>query len=234
MKQYILRLVKTVFGLFLYALGIYCTVQANIGLAPWDAFSQGVSNITGMAFGTVISLTGALILIIDLLLKEKIGIATILNTILIGVFVNLLNWLGFVPLMQTIWAGILLLLLGQVILCFGSYFYIATGLGCGPRDSLMVALCKRMKKVPVGVIRSGLEAAVLLAGWLMGAKVGLGTVIAIFGIGFILQGVFHCMKFDVKAVRHESLFESWKLLKVILIKQTQQPIEEDTAKECNS
>lgn len=235
MKQFVLRLLKTVFGLFLYALGIYFTVQANIGLAPWDAFSQGVSNMTGIAFGTVISLTGLVILLLVWLLKEKIGIGTLLNTLLIGVFVNFLNWLNLLPKNNSLFTGILLLLLGQVIICFGSYFYIGTGLGCGPRDSLMVALCKRMKKVPVGVIRGGLEATVLLAGWLMGAKVGLGTVIAIVGIGLILQAVFHIMKFDVKAVQHESLFDSWKLLKELFMNHgkqqlEQQPLEENSAK----
>ncbi|MDL2235862.1 hypothetical protein LJC07_06935 [Christensenellaceae bacterium OttesenSCG-928-L17] len=208
MKQYFFRVTKVVFGLFLYALGIYFTVQANIGLAPWDAFSQGLSGITGIPFGTMITLSGIVILLLVMLLKEKVGIATILNTLLIGMFVNFLNWLDFVQPCSNFVVGVLMLLLGQVILCLGSYFYISPGLGCGPRDSLMVALGKRMPKVPIGVVRAGMEGLVLLIGWALGAKVGLGTVIAVFGIGFILQGVFHLLKFDVKALEHESLIKT--------------------------
>lgn len=226
MKQYCIRIIKVVFGLFLYALGTYFTVQANIGLAPWDAFSQGLAGITGIPFGTMITLSGAVILIFVVLLKEKIGIATVLNTLLIGVFVNFLNWLDFVQPSGNFIVGVLMLLLGQVILCFGSYFYISPGLGCGPRDSLMVALGKRMTKIPIGAVRTGMEGIVLLIGWLLGAKVGLGTVIAVFGIGFILQGVFHFLKFDVKTLEHESLIGTWKVIQAALKKQKSTPNEQ--------
>lgn len=213
MRQYAIRITKVIFGLFLYAVGIYLTVQANIGLAPWDAFSQGLANVTGIPFGTMITLSGAVILVLVVLLREKIGVGTILNTLLIGVFVNFLNWLDLVQRGDNFVVGVLLLLLGQGIVCFGTCFYIGPGLGCGPRDSLMVALGKRLTKIPIGVVRTGIEGVVLLIGWLLGAKVGLGTVIAVFGIGFILQGVFRLMRFDVTAVQHESLIGTWRALR---------------------
>ncbi|MCP1102775.1 putative membrane protein YczE [Aequitasia blattaphilus] len=221
MKQYGIRILKVLIGLFLYALGIYFTVQANIGLAPWDAFSQGLTNITGIPFGTMIILSGVGILILVLLLKEKIGMGTILNTLLIGLFVNFLNWLDMVPKSNNFMVGILMLLLGQVFICLGSYFYISPGLGCGPRDSLMTALGKRMPKVPIGAVRTGLEGVVLIWGWLLGAKVGLGTVVSVFGIGFILQGVFRLLKFDVTATEHESLIVTGNAILTALQRRAQ-------------
>ncbi|MGF6375709.1 putative membrane protein YczE [Clostridiales Family XIII bacterium PM5-7] len=212
-KQYCVRTIRVLFGLFLYALGIYLTVQANIGLAPWDAFAQGLSFLTGIQLGTMITLSGMVILVIVMLLKEKVGIGTILNTVLIGIFVNLLNWMKLMPKLDSFALGIVFLLVGQIVICFGSYFYISPGLGCGPRDSLMIAVGKRLTKVPIGAVRMGIEATALLVGFLLGAKVGIGTVIAVLSIGFILQGVFYILRFDAKAVVHESLIDTWKILK---------------------
>lgn len=212
LQKYALRLLRVIFGLFVFALGNYCMVQANIGLAPYDALSMGLAIATGAPLGTMITVSGMGILLIDILLREKIGIGTVLNTLLVGMFVNLFNWIGLIPPMGNFWMGVLLLLVGQVILCVGSYLYISGGMGCGPRDSLMVALGRRLKKLPIGVVRSGVEGTALLIGWLLGAKVGVGTVLAVVCIGFTLQGVFHVLKFDIKAVRHDSLLDSWKTI----------------------
>lgn len=199
------RIARLALGLFLYGLGTYFSIQSNVGLAPWDAFSMGVSMQAGISYGTVSVLTGAVILVADLLLGEKIGLGTILNTLLIGVFVDLIAWTGLIPRMAGFLPGVLLLILGQVVLCVGSYYYIGAGLGCGPRDALMVALGKRLKRAPIGLVRGLLEGAVLLIGFLLGAKVGVGTVIAVFGIGFILEWTFRLFRFNVKALEHESI-----------------------------
>ena len=113
--------------------------------------------------------------------------------------------------MQAFLPGVLMLLLGQCVICAGSVFYIGAGLGCGPRDALMVALGKRFNKVPIGVVRALLEGSVLLIGYLLGAKVGVGTVIAVLGIGFILEWTFRLFRFDVKAIRHESIFGTLRI-----------------------
>ena len=85
-------------------------------------------------------------------------------------------------------------------------------MGCGARDSLMVALCRRAPKVPVGAIRGLLEGTVLIVGWLLGAKVGIGTVISVFGIGFLLQLTFDFLRFDVKSIVHEDIADTVKTL----------------------
>lgn len=209
--SYFKRFIRLIFGLFLYGLGTFLSVQANVGLAPWPAFSMGLSNIGGFSFGTSVIITGAAVLVLDLFLREKIGAGTLLNTALIGSFVNLIEGLGFIPQMQSFLPGVLVLLLGQFCLCVGSYFYIGAALGCGPRDALMVALGKRLGRTPIGAVRGLLEGCVLLVGYLMGAKVGIGTVIAVFGIGFILEWTFRAFRFDVKAVRHESLLDTLRI-----------------------
>lgn len=211
-NNYVKRTIRLIFGLFLYALGSFLSIQANIGLAPWEAFSMGGSYLTHLSYGNIVVISGFVIIAIDFAFKEKIGFGTILNAILIGKFVDLIQFTNMVPLMSNFWLGILMLLLGQVIICIGSYFYIGSSLGCGPRDALMVALGKRMPKVPIGAIRGLIEGTVLIIGWLLGAKVGIGTVISVFGIGFILQFTFKVLRFDVKNIKQESVADTVKAM----------------------
>ncbi len=211
MNSYIKRIIRLVFGLFLFALGSFLTIQANIGLAPWEAFSMGGSFLTGLSYGDVVIITGLIIIVVDFLLNEKIGIGTILNAILIGKFFDFIVYLDLIPKMPNLGSGILMLLLGQFIVCIGSFFYMGAALGCGPRDSLMVALGKRFSKVPIGLIRGLIEGTVLVIGWILGAKVGIGTAIYVIGIGFVLQFTFKLLKFDVKEVEHESIADVVKV-----------------------
>lgn len=213
MKGYSVRLVRLIFGLFLFALGSFLTIQANIGLASWEAFSMGIANITGQTYGNILIISGVVILGVDVLLKEKVGFGTILNTILIGVFVDMIQAFEIIPQMHGFLSGVVMLLLGQVSICIGSFFYIGASLGCGPRDALMVALGKRLPNVPIGIVRGCIEGTVLLIGWLLGAKVGIGTVISVFGISFILETTFKLLHFDVTNVEHESVVETVKAIK---------------------
>lgn len=217
MENYLKRVVRLLFGLFLYSLGLTMCIQANVGLAPWDAFTMGISNVTGISYGNVSILTGIVILIVVAgFMGEKIGIGTILNTLLIGLMVDIMQSVKLIPYMTNFILGTLMLLLSQVVISFATYFYISPGLGCGPRDTLMVAIGKLLPNVPIGAIRGTIEGTVLLIGFLLGAKVGLGTVIAVFGIGFILQYTFKLLKFDIKSVIHESIFKTFGNMKKIL------------------
>ena len=204
------RTIRLIFGLFLYALGSFLTIQANIGLAPWEAFSMGGAYLTHLSYGNIVVITGFIIIVIDFVYKEKIGFGTILNAILIGKFVDLIQFVNIVPKMSNFWLGLLMLLLGLFVICIGSYFYIGACLGCGPRDALMVALGKRLPKVPIGAIRGLIEGTVLIIGWLLGAKIGIGTIISVFGIGLILQFTFKLLCFDVKNIKHESVADTVK------------------------
>lgn len=212
MKNYILRTVRLIFGLFLFAMGLVLSIQANIGLAPWDAFSMGISKISGISYGKIVILVGVAIIGADLLLKEKIGFGSVLNAILIGSFVDLIQAADVIPMMANFWTGTLMLLCGLALISVASYFYIGAGLGCGPRDALMVALVRRFPKVSVGWIRSLLEGSVLVIGWLLGGKVGLGTVLSVFGIGVLLDLTFKIFNFDITTINHESLIDTIKAI----------------------
>jgi hypothetical protein len=195
---------KLLLGLFLYALGIVVSMKANLGFAPWEVFHYGLGKTIGLTIGTVSILVGLIICLCAVWMGEKIGLGTILNMILIGVFMDLLLMLSFIPEVNGLFMGIIMIITGLFIISFGSYFYIASGFGAGPRDSLMVAL-QRKTGLPVGLCRGFLEGTVVLIGWLLGGPVGLGTVLAAFGIGFCIQTVFVIMKFDATSVKHETL-----------------------------
>ncbi|HAS84242.1 MAG TPA: hypothetical protein DCS43_16575 [Verrucomicrobia bacterium] len=205
---------RLLLGLFLYALGSFLTIQANIGLAPWEAFGMGFARVGGISFGNAVVLSGFVIVVAAYLLNEKIGVGTLLNAVLIGTFVDLIQSAELIPAMANVATGIAMLVVGQFVICLGSYFYIGAGLGCGPRDSLMVAISRRFPRTPIGAIRGMIEGSALVTGWLLGAKVGLGTVISVLGIGFSLQLTFRFLKFDVRQVKHDSIGATARALRV--------------------
>lgn len=205
MPNYGIRFLRMIFGIAIYGSGVYMTIQANLGLSPWDALNMGIYHATGLSFGNASVVVGLFILAADVVLGEKIGFGTLVNTVMIGKMVDLFNCFEVLPKMNGFLPGLVLLLSGQVLICFGMYFYIGTGLGSGPRDSLMVALHRKLPKVPIGLSRALVEGTALTIGWMLGAKVGIGTLIAVLGIGFIMQGVFSLVRFDPKAVCHENV-----------------------------
>lgn len=212
-RSYVIRFLYSFIGLVLFGFGVHLYIKANIGLSPWAAFTIGLSYVTGASFGDVAIGLGLIVLLLVTLLKEKFGVATVMNIIIVGKMVDFFMATDFIPMQNAFWAGVLTLVAGQFIVSFATYFYISPGLGSGPRDALMIALGKRLPHLPIGLVRGGLEGIVLTCGWLLGAKVGLGTLIFVLSIGFILQTVFHLLKFDVKAVVHESVEETWKNIK---------------------
>ena len=162
LREYTKRIVIIIAGMFIYALGIFLTIRANMGLAPWDALNQGLTNITGMSFGTSSIVISIVILLIDIALREKIGIGTIINAVSIGLFVDMLYAIDVIPVSDSVWLSLAMLVGGMLLIAFATYLYIKAGLGDGARDGLMVALCKRLQKWPVGVVRALLEGSVLV------------------------------------------------------------------------
>ncbi|MDX9826992.1 MAG: hypothetical protein RBT73_04540 [Spirochaetia bacterium] len=210
-----LRFCKLILGLFLYALGIVLTIQANIGYGPWEVFHVGISAVTGISIGTASIIVGLVIVFITILMGEKIGIGTLLNMLLIGFFLDLLLAVGLIPKVETLLAGIPVLILGLYVISLGSYFYIGSGFGAGPRDSLMVALTRRLRW-PIGLIRSLIELTATILGWTLGGMVGIGTLISGFAIGFCIHSSFRLLKFDPTKVRHSTLNESYVEFKAAL------------------
>lgn len=166
-------------GLFLFGFGTALMVVADLGLGPWDVFHQGISVHTSIPIGSVVIITGIAVLVLWIPLRERIGIGTLLNAVLIGVVMDLtLLWLGTPPSTIIRW---LYLVGGVLIVGVGSGYYIGAGLGPGPRDGLMTGLAKR--GWPIGLARFGVELVALIGGWLLGGTIGAGTVLFALGIG---------------------------------------------------
>ena len=199
-------------GLLLFGLGVYLTIQANIGAAPWDCFSLGLSATLGMRFGDAAVLVSFLVVGVDLLLREKIGIGMLLDAVIVGKTVDLLNLIGLVPSGHSPFTGVLLMVLGMTVNSFAQAIYMRAALGCGPRDTLMVGLGRKLDRLPIGAVSGGLQAAVALAGFLLGGPIGLGTVMYAVMQGPIMELAFRLMRFDAKAVRHQDILESARIL----------------------
>jgi len=173
------RLPRLVFGLALYGWGIAFMVAAEFGLGPWEVLHQGISRHTPIPIGTVGIITGLLVLLLWIPLKERFGLGTALNVVFIGIVIDVtLIWLT-VPESDILrWVY---LLGGIFAIGVGTGYYIGAGLGPGPRDGLMTALARR--GWPIAVVRTGIELVALVGGWALGGTVGVGTVLFAFGIG---------------------------------------------------
>lgn len=204
MQSAIWKVVRLMAGFFVYSLGIAFSVNAQLGLAPWEVFHQGMSNQLGISMGVAIQIAGAAILILDVLLHERIGWGTIGNVYFVGFFLDLIQQSGLIPLYQGFLPRILMMLAGIILISLATYLYLGAQLGSGPRDGLMVALSK-MLKLPVGVIRGAIELTALIAGYFMGGSIGWGTLIMPLGMGFFIQTIFSLLKFDVRQIQHHTI-----------------------------
>lgn len=221
-KGYALRVLKLFFGLGLGAFGVAFTINANFGLSPWDVFAQGVAiKATELAgreimLGTIIQLVGVVVLLAVILLKETIGFGTICDILVFGQFLNMYMKAGVVPTPESTPMRLIFLFVGFFIWSFGIYVYMSAGLGAGPRDSLMAALARR--NIPVSLAKNSIEAVVLAIGFLCGGKVGLGTVVAVFIMGYFIKFIFGIFKFDITTVENDSIIDTIRNIKKALTK----------------
>ena len=205
--------IRIVIGLFIFAFGVHLTIFANIGLAPWDCLGMGIANHTPLNYGIAMTLVALTVLGIDLLLKERIGFGTIIDALLTGNFVQFFNSFNPLPLNTSLVAGIFIMLTGFVFMALGMAVYMKSEQCCGPRDALLVGLGKRMPKVPIGIVEVLLWAVVLLAGWLLGGPVGIGTLISTVGAGLVMQLVYNIIKFEPRKLKHRDVFDVVRSMK---------------------
>jgi uncharacterized membrane protein YczE len=178
--ELIRRLPRLIVGLVLFGVGIAMMVIADLGLAPWEILHQGISVNTGIPIGTVGIVTGILVLLLWIPLRERPGIGTIANVLLIGIVIDLTLWVA-PDRVDAAWQQWALLVGGTLVIAVGSGLYIGAGLGPGPRDGLMTGLGAR--GIPIGLARAFIEVSVLIGGWALGGTVGIGTVVFAFGVG---------------------------------------------------
>ena len=207
-RDIVLNIIIAAVSLFVNGFGIFLTMKAAIGASPWDVLNLGLSKTFGILYGTASISVSITILVIDILLKEPIGLAMFIDAIVVGKSVDFFNAFDFVPQPESLAGSIGMLLLGLVIMGYTQLFYMKAALGCGPRDTLLVGLKKRLKKVPIGVVSIGLLSAATLIGYLLGGPVGIGTVICAFCAGPVMQLAFRSLSFDATKVHHQSIPES--------------------------
>ena len=174
-----LRLVQLYAGLLLYGVSSSLLVLAGLGLDPWNVFHQGLSRTFGLAIGTWAIIVGAVVLLLWIPLRQRPGIGTLSNVVLIGLTMNLV--LGHVHAPHAMVARVACLVLGVLLNGVATGAYIGAGFGPGPRDGLMTGLAARGHSIRV--VRTGIEVTVLATGWALGGTVGVGTVVYALAIG---------------------------------------------------
>lgn len=201
-------LLRILLGLSIYSFGVYLTIYANIGLAPWDCLGMGIAKQTPMNYGSSMVLIGVCAIIIQLILRERIGFATLLDAVITGNLTQLLCDISPYPENHSVRLGIAFMLFGFLFIALGMYVYMKAEQGCGPKDGLLIAMGKRLPKMPIGVVEILLWAVVTLFGWLLGGTVGIGTLISSFGAGAVMHLFYSIIHFEPRELHHKSIAET--------------------------
>lgn len=178
------RLVQLYLGLIVFAFGEVLILRAALGVIPWDVLHQGLVNHFGLTIGQWSIIVGALVLLMWIPLRERPGVGTVSNVLVIGLFVDL--FLAVLAAPHALWLRIVFLLAGILVNGVATAAYIGALLGPGPRDGLMTGLVRRTGG-SVRIVRTSIEVAVVLVGWLLGGNLGLGTVAFALLIGPVVH-----------------------------------------------
>ncbi|SVA75620.1 uncharacterized protein METZ01_LOCUS128474 [marine metagenome] len=188
LKPKFITLLYLILGLILFGLGETLLITANAGVSPWTVLAQGISIKTGYSIGLTTFFVSLGVLCLWIPLRQKPGIGTILNTIIVSVVMDVS--LPFLPAPETILLQTLQIISAVVIVGLGSGFYLIANLGPGSRDGLMTGL-QRMTNKPISLIRAIIEISVVIVGWYLGGVVGIGTIVFALTIGpFVSSGLF--------------------------------------------
>ena len=178
------RIVQLVVGLVLYGFTMAVMVRADLGLDPWDVFHQGVAKHLPLTFGQVVIVTGAVVLLLWIPLRQVPGLGTVLNVVIIGLAAD--AGLALVERPDDLWLRIVLMVASVIGNGLAGALYIGAHLGPGPRDGLWLGLVRRTGR-SVRFLRTVIEVTVLIVGFFLGGTVGLGTVLYAVAIGPTVQ-----------------------------------------------
>ena len=179
-KPKIKTLLFLIFGLFLFGLGETLLLASGAGVSPWTVLAEGISIYTSWSVGWSTFWLSLAVLLLWIPLKQKPGIGTVLNAIIIALVLD--YTLPYLPNPENYGFKVLQVIIGVIITGVGSGFYLISNLGPGPRDGLMTGV-QRITGKPIAIVRSTIEVGVVFFGWLLGGTAGLGTIIFALGIG---------------------------------------------------
>lgn len=210
-REYCRRLGLLLSGLAVSAVGIVLMLQANIGLEPWSVLQQGMSKTFGITYGAAASIVGAAVIALAFSAAKALGWER-WPTFICPVMIDLLLYLNWIPLFTGLWSGLTALLAGMELLALGTWLYMKSALGSGPRDALMVVLARKTRR-SVGVCRAAVEVVIVFIGWRLGGQVGIGTVLAAVGVGSLFNLNFFLLRFTPALLHQENLPETIRRLR---------------------
>jgi len=193
------RLIQLFLGLVLYGISDGLLLAAGLGADPWDVFSQGLSRSFGLGIGTWTIIVGAMVLLLWIPLRQRPGLGTLANVFVIGLVVN--EFLSLVPVVHGMALRSIGMLVAVVLNAIATATYIGARFGPGPRDGLMTGWAARGHSLRLG--RTAIEATALLAGWLLGGTVGVGTLVYALSIGPLVHWLLPLFTRDVEVRRRE-------------------------------
>jgi uncharacterized membrane protein YczE len=183
--RFVRRFVQLQAGLVLYGVSMAMFIRANLGIDPWDVFHQGLAERTGLRFGWIVILVGAAVLALWLPLRQRPGVGTVSNVIVIGLAVEV--GLALIPAPGPMSGRAAMMVAAVALNGVATGAYIGARLGPGPRDGLMTGLAARYPRLSIRLVRTAIEVTVLATGWLLGGSVGVGTVVYALAIGPLTQ-----------------------------------------------
>jgi uncharacterized membrane protein YczE len=175
------------FGLFIFGIGDSLIIISELGNAPWSVLAQGVATRSNISIGSATFLISCLVLLLWIPLKEKPGFGTLANIVVIAIGIDV--GIAFIGTPDLFFIQLLYVFIGIALIGIGSALYITCALGPGPRDGWMTSLHRRTG-IPVGRVRTAIEVLVLLAGWALGGRIGLGTALFALLIGYAVAAGF--------------------------------------------
>lgn len=212
LREYCRRTGILLGGLLVSAVGITMMLQANVGLEPWSVLQNGMSIFFGITYGTAAMIVGAAVIAVAILCGESFGIGTLANIFVCPLFIDGLLYLGWIPQMQGLWSGLLMLLGGMELLALGTWMYMKSALGSGPRDALMVVLARKTGR-SVGFCRAVVELIAIFVGWRLGGQVGIGTIVTGVGVGTLFNLNFALLRFRAADLHQENLPETLRRIR---------------------
>ena len=174
---------QVIFGTSLIGVGISLNYLANLGLGPWGVFHDGLSKTIGITYGRTIIITGVVVMLLWIPLKQKPGLGTLIDIFLVGLVADTI--ILYFEFSENIFLSLILILLGIICIGTGTAIYVGADLGVGPRDGIMVGL--ETLGIKIGTARNLIELIAFLTGWLLGGLVGYVTILFVIGIGPVVQ-----------------------------------------------